>query len=103
MELNIAMETFTPVAFEYYEILEEHQQKQTDAVIHYFKGEKEIESATGKILEILKQEDGDFILLSSDEKVRLDKIITIYGRPGPAFDLYDSYGNSCMDCMGGMD
>jgi hypothetical protein len=97
------MGTFTPVAYEYYEILEEHQQKQTNSIIHYFKEEKVIESASGKVVKVLKEKDGDFVLLSSDEKVRLDTIITIYGRPGPAFDIYDSYANACFSCLGGMD
>jgi hypothetical protein len=97
------MDTFTPVAYDYYEIIEELRLKGTDSVIHYFKADKVLESAYGRIDSVLKEKNGDYLLMSSKEKVRLDKIITIFGKPGPAFDLYDSYGNSCMDCMGGMD
>jgi len=35
------------------------------------------------------------------EQVRLDCIITINGKPGPAFDEYDSYANACLSCQGG--
>jgi hypothetical protein len=101
--MELAMDSFTPVAYDYYEIIEELKLKGIDSVVHFFKAEKEIDSVSGKIESVLKEKDGDFLLMSSNEKVRLDKIITIFGKPGPAFDLYDSYGNACMDCMGGMD
>jgi hypothetical protein len=35
------------------------------------------------------------------EQVRLDRIITINGKPGPAFDEYDNYANACLSCQGG--
>jgi uncharacterized ferredoxin-like protein len=97
------MDSFTPIAYVYYEIIEELKSKGIDSIVHFFKAEKEIDSVRGKIETVLKEKDGDFLLMNTGEKVRLDKIITIFGKPGPAFDLYDSYANSCMDCMGGMD
>lgn len=97
------MESFTPVSYTYYEVIEEAKIKGLNGVIHYFEEGTQIESGTGKIKEVLKEKEGDFLLLDTDMKIRLDKIITIFGKPGPAYDLYDSYANACMDCMGGMD
>lgn len=97
------MESYTPVHYHYYEALEEAKIKGTDSVIHFFIEGTEIESAKGFVSAILKEKDGDYVLLNSNEKIRLDKIITLYGKPGPAYDLYDSFANACMDCMGGMD
>jgi hypothetical protein len=36
-------------------------------------------------------------------KIRLDRIIVFNGKPGPAYDEYDSYALACLDCTGGMD
>jgi hypothetical protein len=41
------------------------------------------------------------MILSDDDYVRLDRIITINGKPGPAFDEYDNYANGCLSCKAG--
>ncbi|HKG08696.1 MAG TPA: hypothetical protein VKB19_19660 [Pedobacter sp.] len=45
--------------------------------------------------------DGVFILLEPESKIRIDRIITIFGKPGAAYDEYDGYASSCMSCLGG--
>ncbi|HYG39817.1 MAG TPA: hypothetical protein VD908_14420 [Cytophagales bacterium] len=97
------MDSFTPIDYVYYEILDEAKSKKLDGVIHFFQDGNQIESEKGTVKEILKEKEGDFLLLDSNAKIRLDKIITIFGKPGPAYDYYDSFANACMDCMGGMD
>ena len=48
-----------------------------------------------------EKDAGLFIALNTGSKVRVDRIITLYGKPGAAYDEYDAYANACMDCMGG--
>jgi hypothetical protein len=69
-----------------------------DAVVHYFGAENELEGSRGRIGDIVKEKDGEFLPVNHDDRIRLDRIITINGKPGPAFGEYDSYANECMDC-----
>ena len=46
---------------------------------------------------------GLFVVLDNDVAIRVDRIITLFGKPGAAYDEYNAYGNACMDCTGGYD
>ena len=37
----------------------------------------------------------------SHAMIRIDRIITLFGKPGAAYDEYDAFANACMDCSGG--
>ncbi|MCC5931973.1 MAG: hypothetical protein JJU28_22200 [Cyclobacteriaceae bacterium] len=101
--MNTSVSDYLPVSFDFREILEEQKNSGNNGLIHYFKGTKEIESARGAILDINKNETGEFLNLDSGDSIRLDKIITLFGKPGPAYDTYDAFANACFSCMGGMD
>ncbi|MDF3079302.1 MAG: hypothetical protein K0S09_3191 [Sphingobacteriaceae bacterium] len=97
------METsYTPVAWEFREVIEEQIEKQAFGKIFFFCSEDGICSEEGRVraLEEIAGE-GLFLVLDSHRKIRIDRIITLYGKPGAAYDEYDSYANSCMDCNGG--
>jgi hypothetical protein len=101
--MSTPVSDYLPVPFEFREIIEEQKKSGNDGLIHYFTGTKNIESARGTIKEIAKKESGEFLNLNSGDSIRLDKIITLYGRPGPSYEIYDAYANACFSCMGGMD
>jgi hypothetical protein len=44
-----------------------------------------------------------FLSFENGQKVRVDRVITINGIPGPAYDEYDGFALACLDCKGGMD
>ncbi|MBV6639600.1 MAG: hypothetical protein KI791_02730 [Cyclobacteriaceae bacterium] len=93
---------FTPVDPDFYDIVNDYQHQVL--VIHYFNADGALDTVRNEFVRLIQSgKDGDFALLKNGERVRLDRIITIHGRPGPAFDEYDSYANQCLDCMGGMD
>lgn len=89
---------YMPVAHHFYEIIDEEKKRDMDAVVHYFGEGNELKDSRGKISGIVREKDGEFLSVNPGDKVRLDRIITINGKPGPAFDEYDSYANECMDC-----
>lgn len=67
--------------------------------INYWKQEGELTQATGIIKDVYATESKEeFIKLNTDEMIRLDHIITIDGKPGPAIDAYEDYANACLDC-----
>lgn len=72
--------------------------------VHYFEEENTLETEKGKVKEIeTNKTRGEFIVFENGQKIRLDRIIVFNGKPGPAYDEYDSYALACLDCMGGMD
>ncbi|HZB13425.1 MAG TPA: hypothetical protein VE467_10370 [Chryseolinea sp.] len=99
------METsYTPVQFVYKEIIEEEIVKRTTGKIFYFNSDQVVDSIEGRVI---KMEDingkGLFITLEPEASLRIDRIITLFGKPGPAYDEYDSYANQCLSCTGGYD
>jgi len=46
---------------------------------------------------------GLYIVMDPEYKIRIDRIITVFGKPGPAYDEYEAYANQCLSCTGGYD
>ncbi len=93
---------YLPVAWEYREIINEEIKKKTTGKIFYFCHDEGICEAQGCIIAIKEKKGGAlYIVLDTEATVRIDRIITLFGKPGAAYDEYDAYGNSCMDCTGG--
>jgi len=97
--LSCAMQsTFTPVPYEFREIIEEHISKKTSGKIFYFAEGIQVGEAQGSIVSLEDRQDGMFINLDSGYSVRIDRVITLFGKPGAAFDEYDALGRTCMEC-----
>ena len=93
---------YLPVAWEYREVIEEEIKKRTTGKIFYFCKEEGICEAAGSVMQLKEEQDkGLFIMLDTEAKIRVDRIITLFGKPGAAYDEYNAYGNACMDCNGG--
>jgi hypothetical protein len=99
------METsYTPVQYVYREIIAEEIEKNTEGKIFYFTADQTVESTEGRVTELREiMGKGLFILLDSAESIRIDRIITLFGKPGAAYDEYDDYANQCLSCTGGYD
>ncbi|MEJ7646188.1 MAG: hypothetical protein WKF87_16450 [Chryseolinea sp.] len=95
--------SFTPVAYEYRESIQEQIVKNTTGKIFFWSGDLKVDEVVGRVvnLEDLSGE-GMFICLDSGARVRIDRIITLYGKPGAAFDEYDSFANQCLACTAGV-
>jgi hypothetical protein len=103
MDKDTHSSTYQQVSPEYIENLQEYAPG-TDMQIHYFGPAREWLECRDQFAGLQRNESGeDHLLLENGIKVRLDRLIAFEGRPGPAFDEYDSYALACLDCMGGMD
>jgi hypothetical protein len=94
--------SFSPVQYVFREVIEEEIAKHTQGKIFFFDDNDKVDSAEGTVVkmeEIPRQ--GIFIFLESDRRIRIDRIITLFGKPGAAFDEYDSFANQCLSCTGG--
>ncbi len=96
--------SYLPVAWEYREVIEEAIEKKSIGKIFYFCREEGVCEAAGTVVELKDiDKEGLFVLLDAGTRIRVDRIITLFGKPGAAFDEYNAYGNACMDCTGGYD
>ncbi|HWK99265.1 MAG TPA: hypothetical protein VNQ55_04940 [Parapedobacter sp.] len=96
--------SYLPVAWVYREVIEEAIEKKSMGKIFYFCQEEGVCEASDSILQLTEMgKEGLFIVLSKGMKIRVDRIITLFGKPGAAYDEYNAYANACMDCLGGYD
>lgn len=83
----------------YDEIFAREQTKDISRVIYFGKG-SDLEEVKGKITGNQKNDlNEEYMVFDSGEKVRIDRIISINGIPGPAFQEYDNYGMACLECQ----
>ncbi|MGM9478174.1 hypothetical protein ACS5PU_17240 [Pedobacter sp. GSP4] len=61
-----------------------------------------IEYASLRITETSKlKNEGVFLVMDNGERIRIDRIITLFGKPGAANDDYGASANASMSCLGG--
>ena len=95
---------YLPVSPDYTETFEQIISEKKTVKVFYFEERNELNDAKGKITEIFTEPNrAEFLVFENGIKVRLDRIIVFDGKPGPAYDEYDSYALACLDCTGGMD
>lgn len=89
---------YQPIYPDYYEIFSQEQEKEFSKVF-YFGEDTDVEEANGKINGLVNGGSiGEFLIFDSGNEVRVDRIITINGIPGPAYDEYDAYALACLNC-----
>lgn len=82
---------------DFYSIIEKNITEKKTGKIHFYQKDLSIDDAVGGISNLISKNEGDFILVG-DKEIRIDTIITLFGRPGPAYEEYDSYANACLAC-----
>lgn len=102
---NESKETsYLPVPWVYREVVEEQILKKNKGKVFYFCDHEGICEQEGAILSMEDiPQKGLFINLDNQSQIRVDRIITLFGKPGAAYDEYEAYNNACMDCSGGYD
>lgn len=94
--------TYTPVQYIYQEIIQEEIQRKRRGKVFYFNAAQEVDSLEGTVVELREVTgEGWFIVMEPHAMIRIDRIITLFGKPGAAYDEYDAFANACMDCSGG--
>ncbi len=91
-------ESYLAVDPDFIEILHEMVSLRKSGKVHFFNAKGELDDAEGVMNSTVKETAGEFLCLSSNQRIRIDRIITVLGRPGPAYDEYDAYANACLNC-----
>ncbi len=91
--------TYTPVDPDYFDIVEKEIAKNKLSTIYFFENNNVVDGKKGRIKKIETVDNFEkYVLLQSGKRLRLDRVITINGIPGPAYDEYDSFALACLDC-----
>ena len=95
---------YSPIDPDFYEIIEKEISKNGISLVNYFGPDNEIADVKGSLKEVffIKHYES-FLVFETAEQVRLDRLITLNGIPGPAYDEYDSYALACLECSAGME
>ena len=104
MKTKIASQknAYLPVAWEYRESINEQINNKNSGKIFYFEEAMHLGEAQGTIVEVIEERDkGVFIVMEDGVRIRIDRIITLFGKIGAAYDEYSAYADACMDCTGG--
>ncbi len=90
-------DSYMPVDPDFRDVLDSVMKESRSGKVHYFGPDNEVASMDGQISGVASDDTGDYVVIG-DGRIRMDKIITVYGKPGPAYDEYDSYANMCLSC-----
>lgn len=94
--------SYSPVQWVYREVIDEAIANRTQGKIFYFDQKSQVSSEEGTVVKMEEIKAlGTFIYLDNENSIRIDRIITLFGKPGAAYDEYNAYALSCMECMGG--
>lgn len=97
-------DSYTPVQYEYREQVQELMARKARGKVFFFTAPRTIDDADGIITNFEEVPGkGLFITISNDKQIRIDRIVTLFGKPGAAYDEYEALGNVCLDCTGGYD
>jgi hypothetical protein len=88
---------YLPVDPDYIDELVRWSQLRESVKVFYFSGPESIRDVTGIFGGVIRKDRDDYCVIGGSE-IRLDKIITMAGKPGPAYDTYDAFSNACLDC-----
>lgn len=90
--------TFSPILPVYYEIFAEEKEKEFSKAFYFGEGAT-VEEAKGRITGVETQEAHEqYLMFDTGDKARVDRIITVNGKIGPAYDEYDAYALACLNC-----
>lgn len=93
--------TYLPVAWEYSESIQQQIQSKNKGKVFYFTSVNKLEESAGTVIKLLTEKSGVYIVMENGDQIRIDRIITLFGKIGAAYEEYDAYANACMDCSGG--
>jgi hypothetical protein len=95
--------SYTPIDPDFYEVFVNLAEKHSLLKVFFFLPDQTLGEAKGEYNRIEESDGGEFMIIKDAEPVRIDRIITVNGKPGPAFDEYNAYADACLSCQAGYD
>lgn len=97
--------SYLPIDPYYFDIFENEMKKEHSRVLYFsLEHYPELDECNGKITKIDKNDGNEFFMyFESGKSVRVDRIVVLNGKPGPAYDEYDAYALAPLTCKAGYD
>ncbi len=95
--------SYTPIDPDFYDIISNLAKNNSMFRVIYFHPDQTLGEVQGEYSLIEKRDDGEYMILKGQNRVRIDRIITFNGKPGPAYDEYNAYADACLSCQAGYD
>ena len=93
--------SYLPIDPDFFEMFEKEKEKDSVRVVYFEEGTN-LEEVNDKLESVIKHVgNGYFMRFAAGEEVRVDRIITYDGKPGPAYDEYDAFALECLSCKAG--
>ena len=86
---------YLPVDPDFYDIIAALIGK--SGTVHFFEKAATLNDVKGVVQGIEQWTNEDFLNVQG-QLVRLDRIVAVLGKPGPAYDEYSHYANVCFAC-----
>jgi Rho-binding antiterminator len=89
---------YIPVSCDFHDELTTLATLSEPVKIFVFNEEGTLDSITGIIEDVYTRNGEEFLLVNNNKPVRLDKIITLNGKPGPDYDRLEKMDQDCHEC-----
>ena len=98
------MDKYLQVDPDFNHLIESLVQSYETFKVFYFDEQSQVMDQRGSSMAVHKDPaEGEFLVIGENDPVRLERIITINGKIGPAYEQYDAYANACFSCQAGYD
>lgn len=96
----MSQQSYLAVDHEFIELIHSTIASKKSGKVFFFDPNNALDDGEGRILELLHKQPkvGVFLKLDNNKEIRIDRIITLFGKIGPAYDEYDNFANQCMAC-----
>ena len=92
---------YLPIDPDFFEMFEKEKEKDSVRVVYFEEGTN-LEEVNDKLESVIKHVGNEYFMrFAAGEEVRVDRIITYNGKPGPAYDEYDAFALECLSCKAG--
>jgi Rho-binding antiterminator len=89
---------YIPVSCDFHDEMIALATRKEPVKIFVFNEEGTLDGLSGIIEDVYTHNGEEFILIENNKPVRLDKIITWNGKPGPDYDRLEKMDHDCHEC-----
>jgi len=89
---------YLPVSCDFHDELLALASRKEKVKVFIFNKKGTLDSISGLIIDVFTKNREEFLQIDTFTPIRLDKIITYNGKPGPSYEIYQSMGDFCHDC-----
>ena len=91
-------DSYLPVSCDFHDELLGLATKKERIKVYIFNEKGTLDEISGIIKDVYTKMGEEFLLIESQSPIRLDKIVTYNGKPGPNYDRLEEMDHDCHEC-----